>query len=544
MKKFISLLALLITSSYLYAYDFEVDGIFYNITSIENKTVEVTYSTDLNYQQNRVVIPSEVTWGNYNFTVKGIGTCAFDGFNYPNRVDTIIISKGIEYIGSLAFQSSNLKMIRIPNTIKNIGDNAFSPGNKHDQSIDWYVDDFEWLCTIGHHFSSYTIKNIYVNNVKLEGDIIISNGVPFISSIFNGFEWIKTLTIASSVSYITTYAFQNSKKMESVTFMEGVKRIGSVAFRNCTSLRNISLPNSLTCIDGEAFENCPALMDVQSYITEPFPTDGFTNGQYLSATLTVPHGTKAKYMAVDGWKNFANIQERDGCSYTIDLSVIGNGTLKMNEETLGDFIIADKNSNISIRCVPNEGYKLEKVTIDDIDITNNVINNVITIEGIKKNCKLEVTFAKIPISLTIQHAENGYLKQFVERGANIKFAIVPADGWKINTIVYNGYDVTSELNDDKEYTTPAINADAMLSISFESTQSAINSARITYAKVYGSNGEIVISGTGKGVAIYVYDDCGKIIAQTVANSTEQRIAIQAKGIYIVKVGGKTVKVCL
>ncbi|MBR6606347.1 MAG: hypothetical protein IKK92_10885, partial [Prevotella sp.] len=155
-----------------------------------------------------------------------------------------------------------------------------------------------------------------------------------------------------------------------------------------------------------------------------------------------------------------------------------------------------------------------------------------------------VTFAKIPISLTIQHAENGYLKQFVERGANIKFAIVPADGWKINTIVYNGYDVTSELNDDREYTTPAINADAMLSISFESTQSAINSARITYAKVYGSNGEIVISGTGKGDAIYVYDDCGKIIAQTVANSTEQRIAIQAKGIYIVKVGGKTVKVCL
>ena len=69
MKKFISLLVLLITSSYLYAYDFEVDGIFYNITSIENKTVEVTYSTDLNYQQNRVVIPSEVTWGNYNFTV-------------------------------------------------------------------------------------------------------------------------------------------------------------------------------------------------------------------------------------------------------------------------------------------------------------------------------------------------------------------------------------------------------------------------------------------------------------------------------------------
>ena len=240
MKRTFLFLAGMILSISGFAYDFEVDGIFYNITSIENKTVEVTYSTDLNYQQNYVIVPSEVTWNNYNFTVKGIGECAFDGSNYPNKVDTIIISKGIEYIGGCAFQSSNLNMIRIPNTIKTIGDNAFSPGNKHNQSIDWYVDDYEWLCTIGHFFSSYTIKNIYVNNVKLEGDIVIPNGVPYISSIFDGFEWIKTLTIASPVSYITSYAFQNSTKLESVVFMEGVKKIGSSVFMNCTSLRTIN----------------------------------------------------------------------------------------------------------------------------------------------------------------------------------------------------------------------------------------------------------------------------------------------------------------
>ena len=234
------------------------------------------------------------------------------------------------------------------------------------------MDDYEWLCTIGHFFSSYTIKNIYVNNVKLEGDIVIPNGVPYISSIFDGFEWIKTLTIASPVSYITSYAFQNSTKLESVVFMEGVKKIGSSVFMNCTSLRTINIPNSLTYIDGGAFENCPALMDVQSFITEPFPTDGFTNGQYLSATLTVPHGTKAKYMAVDGWKNFANIQERDGgdspeihkCATPI-ISV-ASGKIKLSCET----------ENVTFKTTVTYNSDSKNLEDEEIILSDNIVYHI------------------------------------------------------------------------------------------------------------------------------------------------------------------------
>ena len=215
------------------AYDFEKDGIYYNITSIEEKTVEVTYSTDLNYQQNYIVIPAEVTWNNYVFSVKGIGTCAFDSGNYPNKVDTIIISKGIEYIGELAFQCQRLKKIQIPNTVKNIGSNAFSPGNERNITTDWYVEDYEWLCTIGHFFWYPYVKDIYVDNKKIDGDFIIPEGVPYISSFFLGCDWIKTLSIPSTVSSISG-SFSRCTNLESVEIKEGVKNLYG-QFNGCTN---------------------------------------------------------------------------------------------------------------------------------------------------------------------------------------------------------------------------------------------------------------------------------------------------------------------
>ncbi len=57
------------------AYDFEVDGIYYNKTS--NNTVEVTYNVIGNTYSETVVIPSTVTYNGRNYTVTAIGDSAF-----------------------------------------------------------------------------------------------------------------------------------------------------------------------------------------------------------------------------------------------------------------------------------------------------------------------------------------------------------------------------------------------------------------------------------------------------------------------------------
>ena len=62
-RQFFMTAAVLLIGQNLLAYNFEVDGIYYNITSDENLTVEVTYeTTDYNSYSGNVVIPPTVYW--------------------------------------------------------------------------------------------------------------------------------------------------------------------------------------------------------------------------------------------------------------------------------------------------------------------------------------------------------------------------------------------------------------------------------------------------------------------------------------------------
>ena len=74
------LLTLLLSmmSTNTFAYDFEVDGIYYNL--IKGKAAEVTYKDD-NYKSysGDVIIPEKVTYDEVEYPVESIGNSAFLG---------------------------------------------------------------------------------------------------------------------------------------------------------------------------------------------------------------------------------------------------------------------------------------------------------------------------------------------------------------------------------------------------------------------------------------------------------------------------------
>ncbi len=83
-KLFLTLFALVIATASLWAEDFSVDGIYYNITDEANKTVEVTYrgssySSYSNEYSGSVTIPSSVTYNDITYSVTSIGSEAFLG---------------------------------------------------------------------------------------------------------------------------------------------------------------------------------------------------------------------------------------------------------------------------------------------------------------------------------------------------------------------------------------------------------------------------------------------------------------------------------
>lgn len=108
------------------AYDFEKNGIYYNITS--TNTVEVTseidyYEIDSHSYEGAVVIPEFVTYGGRTYTVTAIGNNAF---RRCKGMTEITMPVTIESIGAYAFHyCEGLSEVVIPNEVKAIMNNAF-----------------------------------------------------------------------------------------------------------------------------------------------------------------------------------------------------------------------------------------------------------------------------------------------------------------------------------------------------------------------------------------------------------------------------------
>ncbi len=125
-KSFCLTALLLLFGQSLFAYDFEVNGIFYNITSSTDLTVEVTY--DVKYQQTStyvgdVVIPATVENEGTTYSVTSIGYHAFYGCS---GLTGIVIPSSVTSIGNWAFSDcTGLTSIEIPSSVTSIGNEAF-----------------------------------------------------------------------------------------------------------------------------------------------------------------------------------------------------------------------------------------------------------------------------------------------------------------------------------------------------------------------------------------------------------------------------------
>ena len=124
---FITLLLLCIGVVKGYAYSFRYNGIYYNILSTTDKTLEVTYS-ELNYNSysGDIVIPQFVNYNNDTYRVVRISDYAFQ----TDNITSIVLPEGLKSIGNKAFYScENLTSIELPNGLESIGDYAFAECN-------------------------------------------------------------------------------------------------------------------------------------------------------------------------------------------------------------------------------------------------------------------------------------------------------------------------------------------------------------------------------------------------------------------------------
>lgn len=265
MKKdiLVCLLALLLPCLAV-AHDFEVDGIYYNITSEEKKTVEVTDPSDkkvvdggYKFYKDVVFIPEKVSYGGKEYTVTAIGERAFE-YNY--ELLSVVMPNTIRSIKEFAFNGCiNLKSLTISSEVSEIGDYAFMGLRSLEHlAVDCHNKTFDSRgdCNAIIRTMTNTLLVGCKATVIPDGVEVIA-GNAFISCQDTSIEPFE-LNFPPSVEIIEPFAFNCCYPLSAVTFSEGLRRIGRWAFIG-TSIECLEIPASVTEIDEQAFISCDSL---------------------------------------------------------------------------------------------------------------------------------------------------------------------------------------------------------------------------------------------------------------------------------------------
>lgn len=200
-------------------YDFEADGIYYNINR-DSVSVSVT-NTSYHYYSGHVTIPNAVTFGDIDYPVTAIGDFAFD-------------------------HSSNLTHVTIPESVKFIGNHAFG--------------DCLTLTTVDLSNSVDTIDDYAFLHCRDLPEIILPDSLKSIG--YGAFSYCTSLThitIPDGVTEIVGEAFNGCTALASVTLGESVTDIGNKVFGGCNKLTTITIPESVTSLGYGAFDECTGI---------------------------------------------------------------------------------------------------------------------------------------------------------------------------------------------------------------------------------------------------------------------------------------------
>ena len=228
-----------------FAYDFEVDNIYYKVISLDDMTCEtVGCKQDL----TTLVIPADVSYRSKTFKVVKIGHES-DEKDYKSITNVEIPNSVIEVGDSAFFNCSSLTSIDIPNSVIKIGKYAFL--------------FCESLQSVEIPNSVIEIGKYAFRECRSLQSVEIPNSVTRIyERTFSDCRSLQSVEIPNSVTSIYEGAFSDCYSLQSVEIPNSVTRIDEDAFRNCSSLTSVKIPNSVRTICKNTFKECSQLQSI------------------------------------------------------------------------------------------------------------------------------------------------------------------------------------------------------------------------------------------------------------------------------------------
>ena len=263
----LSLLAALLTTLSLHAYEFQSGDLYYNITS--DTTVKVTYKVANSYNYpglTTATIPATVTYNGTTYSVTCIGDSAFYGCSSLTSIP-LPLPNSVTSIGESAFvDCSSLTSIPLPNSVTSIGGRAF------------------WGCS---SLTSITIPNSVTSigsSAFMSCESLTSIVVESGNTMYDSRENCNAIIETASNTLIAGG--------QSTTIPNSVTSIGEGAFYGCSSLTSITIPNSVTRIGSSAFSDVPNVVYSGTATGTPWgarSVNGYVDGYFVYADDTKTH---------------------------------------------------------------------------------------------------------------------------------------------------------------------------------------------------------------------------------------------------------------
>lgn len=268
--------------------------------------------------------------------------------NIPSEINGTPVTT----IGNAAFRDSSVTSVTIPDSVTEIGANAFA-GCTNLTSVTYGGDWSNLTIQSGNPavqdaanaplFDFEFILNntaVVVTNYKYNGaaaDVTIPSryqGKPVTTighaAFFNSA--VTSVTIPDSVTSISDGAFINCPKLTNISIPNSVTYIGFSAFSSCTSLKSITLPSSLSFISGALFLGCSQLTTIHI----PVSVTSIGNNAFADCpslmTVTYP-GSKTQWDDITKGRNSDVLENHLICAM-LEATFTADGTTFAPAQTI------------------------------------------------------------------------------------------------------------------------------------------------------------------------------------------------------------------
>ncbi len=458
-----------------------------------------------------------------------------NAFSYCTSLETIKIPDYVIEIGSVAFSNcTSLKEISIPDSVTDMGTSMFSGCTSLTKAK---------LPSVRYNITEGTFQNC-----KSLTDIVLPSTVTAIrSNAFYGCESLTSLELPSGVQTIESSAFENCKALKNISIPKKCESIGNSAFKSCTSLskidmpyglkeidsqvfyecdalNNVSIPDSVTSIGSQAFYGCDTLSDVQFGIgVKEIPDSAFRQCQSLIGITLPRYCTKvasnafAENTKMTKVTVFPSMTSIENNSFSYPAKMTMRGVSGSYAQTYA------KNRNMTFEAINNPvtGLKFYK---DSLDFSGTWETKVLPLNILPSDSTADITYTSADENIAT--VENGVVKS-VGYGTT---TITAQSGSSKATITINVLRSANSVSLDKTELSMEVGDKATL----KATMNPSNATdKLTWSTsntnvVKVDNGNVTAVGAGKATVI-VTTTSGKTASCTVEVTGSFTITAEAGG---------------